>query len=113
MNAKNLIFRLVAVVFAVGGAIASVNAVSIGQAHLSYNTVGGAGFCSTIGNQCTKTGEFICKVTIRVNNVPTTVTAWDHQATGVCTATLTNVQAAPIVATGINKIIPPGATIRN
>ncbi|MBT1689232.1 DUF6520 family protein [Dawidia soli] len=115
MKAKNVIFRLLAVIFAVGGAVASVNAsLGINDVHLSYVTIGGTGFCSTIApNPCTVSGSQICRVDIRVNNVPTVVTGWQHKTTaGACDVRYTrpNATVTPIL---VNKVIPPGATILN
>ena len=115
MKTKNVIFRLLAVIVAIGGAVASVNAsFAPGQAHLSYTTVGGMGFCTTIANNpCTIAGSFICTVQIGVNGVATNVTSWNHRATpGVC---LTRFTGATFVVTpiAVNKTIPSGYVIKN
>ncbi|WP_394370585.1 DUF6520 family protein [Dawidia soli] len=115
MKVKNVIFRLLAVIFAVGGVVASVSAsLGINDAHLSYVTIGGTGFCTTIApNPCTVAGSQICRVQIGVNGVATVVTNWRHRgSSGVCITRYDrpNATVTPIL---VNKVIPAGSTILN
>jgi hypothetical protein len=115
MEPKRIIFRLMAALIAIGGAIVSVHAsMSIREAHLSYETVGGAGFCTTLGRVlCSSGGNTICKVTITINDISSTVTAWGHNKNvGVCLVRLTPSPTFPIPLS-VSKTIPVGSIINN
>lgn len=115
MKSKTIIFKSLAIVVALLGTVLSINAsLAPGQAHLSYVTIGGTGFCTTLcNNPYTVPGPAICKVRISVNGVPTVVTVWNHRATaGACLTRIT--QPTDVIREClVNKTIPPEAKIIN
>lgn len=116
MKTKNLIFKFLAVIIAVGGAVVSINAsFAPGLPHLSYVTVGGSGFCTTICSTNPRVaGSHICKIRVLINSVPTVITAWDHRSTpGPCLVRFTHQTPTVLTCMPGGKTIPAGSTILN
>jgi hypothetical protein len=66
MKAKIFIFKVLAVVVAIGGALTSVQAtLAPGFAHVKY-TLGGQTFCTTTTESCQLSGPNICTVTTNI-----------------------------------------------
>jgi hypothetical protein len=90
MKNKNVIFKFLAVVVAVGGAIISMQAnasLITERPHVKYQTPSGT-FCTTVSvNACTTTSNIAqCKVQIEIGpgGPQSTVQAWNHGVSAAC-----------------------------
>ena len=107
MKAKILVFKVLAVVVAIGGALTSVHAtLAPGFAHVKYTLVGQT-FCTTTVEQCQSTGPTICVVQTNIG----IARGWAH--------TINPANPCPVrlfrtgSGSGSIKTLPPGSVLIN